>query len=70
MIVELETERLLLRSWKDEDKEPFFRLNSNPEVMEFFPNTLTKEQNNGLVDIIIQRFETQGGWGFTVQKAS
>ncbi|MDX7991542.1 GNAT family N-acetyltransferase [Xenorhabdus littoralis] len=63
MIVELETERLLLRAWKDEDKEPFFRLNSNPEVMEFFPNTLTKEQNNGLVDIIIQRFETQGGWG-------
>ncbi|AOM39142.1 GNAT family N-acetyltransferase [Xenorhabdus hominickii] len=63
MIVQLETERLLLRAWKEEDREPLFRLNSNPEVMEFFPNTLTKEQNNTLVDNFISKFETQGGWG-------
>ncbi|WP_237386204.1 GNAT family N-acetyltransferase [Xenorhabdus sp. Sc-CR9] len=63
MIVELETERLFLRAWKEEDREPFFRLNSNPEVMEFFPDTLTKEQSNVFVDNIIRKFETQDGWG-------
>ncbi|MBD2800230.1 GNAT family N-acetyltransferase [Xenorhabdus sp. M] len=63
MIVELETERLRLRAWKEEDREPFFRLNSNSEVMEFFPDTLTKEQSNTLADNIIRKFEIHGGWG-------
>ncbi|PHM31080.1 GNAT family N-acetyltransferase [Xenorhabdus innexi] len=63
MITELETERLRLRAWKEEDREPFFRLNSNPEVMEFFPNTLTKEQSDTLIDNCIRKFEIQNGWG-------
>ncbi len=63
MITELKTERLWLRAWKEEDREPFYRLNSNPEVMEFFPNTLTKEQSNTLIDNCIRKFEIQGGWG-------
>lgn len=63
MVIELDTERLWLRAWKEEDKEPFFRLNSNPEVMEFFPNTLSEEQSDILVDNIVRKFETQGGWG-------
>ncbi|MDR0217644.1 MAG: GNAT family N-acetyltransferase [Enterobacteriaceae bacterium] len=63
MIIELETDRLWLRGWKEEDKEPFFRLNSDPEVMEFFPNILTKEQSNALADNCMRKFEMQGGWG-------
>ncbi|OTA14894.1 GCN5 family acetyltransferase [Xenorhabdus vietnamensis] len=63
MIVELETERLYLRAWKKEDREPFFRLNSDHEVMEFFPSTLTEEQSNTFIDNCIRKFETQGGWG-------
>ncbi|CDL87319.1 GNAT family N-acetyltransferase [Xenorhabdus cabanillasii] len=66
MIIELETERLWLRAWKEEDREPFFRLNSNPEVMEFFPKTLTKEQSDMLFDNCIRKFEIQGGWGLWV----
>ncbi|WP_340619445.1 GNAT family N-acetyltransferase [Xenorhabdus siamensis] len=63
MIIELETERLRLRAWKEEDREPFFRMNSNPEVMEFFPETLTREQSDMFVDSFIRKFEIQGGWG-------
>jgi len=33
----LETERLLLRRWKPEDRAPFARINSDPAVMEYFP---------------------------------
>jgi ribosomal-protein-alanine N-acetyltransferase len=38
-VVELETERLLLRSWRDEDLTPFAAMNADPRVMEFFPQT-------------------------------
>jgi RimJ/RimL family protein N-acetyltransferase len=33
----LETERLVLRGWRGEDREPFARLNADPEVMAYFP---------------------------------
>ncbi|WP_338884822.1 GNAT family N-acetyltransferase [Xenorhabdus sp. TH1] len=63
MVFELETERLRLRAWKAEDREPFFHLSSNPDVMEFFPDILTKAQSNTFIDNCIHKFETQGGWG-------
>ncbi|WP_445375872.1 GNAT family N-acetyltransferase [Photorhabdus tasmaniensis] len=62
-MVTLETKRLIMRTWKEEDRGPFFHLNSNAEVMEYFPTTLTVEQSNTMVDKIIQRFEQQDGWG-------
>jgi RimJ/RimL family protein N-acetyltransferase len=33
----METERLILREWREEDRDPFFALNSDPAVMEFLP---------------------------------
>lgn len=33
---ELRTPRLLLRRWRDEDREPFAALNADPMVMELF----------------------------------
>lgn len=35
----LETERLVLRAWRDADRDPFFALNSDSAVMEFLPTT-------------------------------
>ena len=35
----LETERLVLRAWREADRDPFFALNSDPAVMEFLPAT-------------------------------
>ena len=40
----VETERLLLRRWRNEDFEPFARMNADPRVMEFFPALLTPEE--------------------------
>ncbi|CAQ83347.1 MULTISPECIES: GNAT family N-acetyltransferase [Photorhabdus] len=62
-MVILETNRLIMRKWKEEDRVPFFLLNSHAEVMEYFPATLTVEQSNAMVDKIIQKFEQQGDWG-------
>jgi ribosomal-protein-alanine N-acetyltransferase len=38
MKVILETERLLLREYVEEDAEAFFKLNSDPEVLRFVPD--------------------------------
>jgi len=56
----LETPRLLLRRWRDADREPFARLNADPRVMEFFPAALSREQSDELVDRIEAHFERHG----------
>ncbi len=45
----IDTPRLLLRPWRDADRDPFFRITSDPRVMEFFPAPLTREQSDALV---------------------
>ncbi len=44
------TQRLNLRQWRDTDRDPFAALTSDPEVMEFFPATLAREQSDALID--------------------
>ena len=36
-LFDMETERFLLRRWRDADREPFARMNADPTVMEFYP---------------------------------
>lgn len=51
----IETERLLLRHWKEEDLEPFREMNADPRVMEFMPQCLTSQKatcsSNGSTNI-------------------
>jgi RimJ/RimL family protein N-acetyltransferase len=47
---ELRTSRLLLRRWRQEDREPFARLNADPVVMEHFPGRLTREESDEFID--------------------
>lgn len=58
----IQTERLLLRQWRDEDLEPFAALNSDPAVMEFFPSVLTTAESNVAVRGNRARIE-EHGWG-------
>lgn len=51
----LETSRLILRNWTDEDIEPFFLMNQDPEVMEYFPGLLTMD----MVQSFISRMKEQ-----------
>lgn len=64
----METTRLKLREWKEEDLNPFFKLNSNSDVMEFFPSKLSKEESDASVDGIIKHFETYGFGLYAVEK--
>jgi 3-dehydroquinate dehydratase/shikimate dehydrogenase len=51
----LQTERLILRPWREEDKEPFAAMNADPAVMEFFPSMLTPDES----DELAARFERE-----------
>ncbi|WP_271853308.1 GNAT family N-acetyltransferase [Planococcus maritimus] len=55
-----ESQRLAFRRWKTSDREPFAAMNANPDVMEFFPNTLSRVESDALVDRIEAHFEKTG----------
>jgi RimJ/RimL family protein N-acetyltransferase len=55
-----ETERLILRPWRDADREPFAAMNADPRVMEHFPGRLTRDESDAYVDRIISRWAEDG----------
>lgn len=62
-IIEIDTERLKLRQWRQEDWPLFANLNADLEVMQFYPNVLSTEQSNTMA----QKMEAlirERGWGF------
>jgi len=62
-IAELKTGRLLLRQWRNEDLPGFAKLNSDPEVMEYYPQLLNRQQS----DAGARKFKSlisKNGWGF------
>jgi RimJ/RimL family protein N-acetyltransferase len=56
----LTTERLVLRRWQERDREPFARLNGDPEVMSHFMRPLTREESDAFVGRIETRFDERG----------
>ncbi|SDI85331.1 Protein N-acetyltransferase, RimJ/RimL family [Frankineae bacterium MT45] len=56
----MQTERLIMRSWRDSDREPFAEMNANPEVMRYFPALLTRAESDAAVDRIQASIDTNG----------
>jgi len=56
----LTTERLILRHWRESDREPFARLNADPRVMEYMPRTLSEEESAALVGRIEAHLRQHG----------
>ena len=69
MIDRLTTERVLMRRWLDADLEPFVELCADPEVMRFFPSTMTREECEAMVGRVRRAFDEQGHglWAIEVE---
>lgn len=58
--MEIRTERLRLRRFRDSDREPFAALNADPRVMEHFRGPLDRAASDDFVDRIEACFATRG----------
>jgi RimJ/RimL family protein N-acetyltransferase len=58
----LETERLILRNWRESDRELFHLINSDAQVMEFFVMRRNRTQSDAMMDRLAQGIE-QNGFG-------
>ena len=56
----VETERLVLRGWRDADRAPFAALNGDIEVMRHFPAPLTPAQSDEMVDRMMAAWHRTG----------
>jgi len=68
--VHIETDRLILRDWRDDDAEPFASVNADARVMEFFPKALTRPESDAAM-ARIRAFIQDHGYGlYAVEEKS
>lgn len=59
----INTKRLILRPWTEEDLEPFAKLNADARVREYFPGLLSREESDASVKLASEHIQ-RCGWGF------
>jgi RimJ/RimL family protein N-acetyltransferase len=59
----IETERLVLRSWRDDDVDPFHAICSDPVVMATLGPVMSREETAALIDRIATK-EAEDGYTF------
>ena len=58
----MNTARLILRQWRDEDRAPFAAMNADARVMRFFPRPYSKGESDAFVDHNARSIARRG-WG-------
>ncbi len=66
----LRTARLLMRRWRDADRRPFAAMNTDPEVMRYFPATLGRAASDEHIDRMEALFERQGYGLWVLEEAA
>ena len=56
----ISTDRLILRQWRDADRAPFAAMGRDPDVMRYFPATLTREESDAAIDRQIKAIDEKG----------
>lgn len=68
MIQYIETERLILRSWHEEDIPQLARMNRDDKVMEYFLKKLSYEETIALYNQIQEELMTSGFGTYAVEE--
>lgn len=55
-----ETDRLILRAFRDEDRDPWAAMNADPEVMRHFPAPLSRQEADAMIDRMNGRIAATG----------
>ncbi|HET7727951.1 MAG TPA: GNAT family N-acetyltransferase [Candidatus Limnocylindrales bacterium] len=58
----IRTDRLLLRRWRESDREPFAALNADPVVREYLQGTIVRARSDAQIDAIEAHWDAHG-WG-------
>ncbi|MCY1273286.1 Acetyltransferase (GNAT) domain protein [compost metagenome] len=66
--IELDSPRLWLRQWRDEDLAPLAALCADPEVMRYFPAPLSRDESAALLDRIRAHFDSHGFGPWALQR--
>jgi RimJ/RimL family protein N-acetyltransferase len=66
----LTTPRLVLRRFREHDREPFARMNADPHVMHHFPAVLDRAESDALVERIEAAFEILGYGLWAVERTT
>ena len=56
----IETDRLILRNWREEDRQAFFEMNADPMVMRFFDNTRSRAEADAVFDRFVREIDRDG----------
>ena len=59
-MTELRTDRLIMRRWRDEDREPFAAITADPEVQRYYPAPLSRAEADAFVDQMEAEFDERG----------
>lgn len=65
-----ETERLILRAFRDEDREPWAAMNADPQVMRHFPATLSREEADAVIDRVNGKIADTGVGFWALERKS
>ena len=66
----IETNRLVLRLWREDDILPFSEINSDKEVMEYLPKCLSLEETEQFYNRIVAEHNAFGYGLYAVEKKS
>lgn len=67
-ILELESARLLLRQWRDEDLPEFTAMCADPQVMRYFPAPLSRLESAALIGRIRGHFAEHGYGAWALER--
>jgi RimJ/RimL family protein N-acetyltransferase len=65
----LRTGRLILRDWRDDDIDPMTAMSQDPEVMEFYPRLLSRDDVGALIGRIRAAIARDGFGFWAVERA-